>query len=833
MKKTVTLLVPAALLLLGSCASEQGPAVGQGEGLIALHVAADGNVTDAVPLTRASQATFVPEASDLALKLTKSDGSYSKSWDKVSDFPSDQPFSVGSYVMQASWGNPDDEGFEKPYYYGEEQITVEEGAAKEVNLTASLANCMVSISYTEAFRNYFTQYSSQLHSEGGDFITFLSDEERPAYLRPGNINLTLSITKANGVSANIQPAEFQAVARHHYHIILDVNNGATGEAELAVKFDDSVVSEDVTVDLSDDVLSAPEPVVIPAGFTPGETLTVQEFNSPSTPTVMTVTAPGGLRSVTLTIQSPALNSKGFPAEIDLLAANASQQALLQTLGVQTKGLWKNPDKMAVIDLTDVFKQIEGAGDHSFALVVKDKLGKVNLPVILEAKSTAAGLALKSAPSVAVNADRATITIESDAEDIASALQVETYNFGAWSEARILSAAPAASARHRAPGVNKDYNVTFAIPEDAADQQVRVKYHGQVKASGSIPKHGAILTLEGENYVFATKATFKVTCNPKVGASALKYFIGKGDGTYTPATVSVDATNSRVTFTNLTPGAIGGAGVKYYAVADENSAESALAVCSFTTEPREKLYNGDMELWTTAGSSGSNWSTAYCGEDANSVWGTNNPMTTSEGGNYAYVRISGTIGVTDAHGGTGMAARISTQGWGSGNTAIGNIGSAAVCHYIDAGLLHLGANRSVRPSGVTGVTGPLNTDDLNCGMPINSRPSKVTFWYKYSPKNSDDCGHALVQIFDKSGKLIVQDQMELTKADAYTKKELLLNYPAGAPQAGKIYVRFMSTDKPDALTKNSAWMNAPPFGGNWGKGEYSGSRLFIDDVEFNY
>ena len=44
---------------------------------------------------------------------------------------------------------------------------------------------------------------------------------------------------------------------------------------------------------------------------------------------------------------------------------------------------------------------------------------------------------------------------------------------------------------------------------------------------------------------------------------------------------------------------------------------------------------------------------------------------------------------------------------------------------------------------------------------------------------------------------------------------------------------MSTDKPDALTKNSAWMNAPPFGGNWGKGEYSGSRLFIDDVEFNY
>lgn len=824
MKKTVTLLASALLLLAGSCANEQTPSIGQGEGLIALHVSTDGNVTDAVPVSRASQATVVPDASDLTLKLTKSDGSYSKSWEKVSDFPADQPFSIGSYTMEAFWGNPDDEGFEKPYYYGSETVTVEEGATKDVSLTASLANCMVSVSYTDAFKNYFTQYSSQLHSEGGDFITFLSDETRPAYLRPGKINLTLSITKANGVSATIQPAEFTAVARHHYHIMLDVNNGATGEAELTVQFDDSVVSEDVTVDLSDDVLSAPEPVVIPSGFTPGQSIEIQEFSTPGIPLTMTLSATGGLRSVTLTTQSAALLAKGFPAEIDLLSASPSQQALLQTLGLKTKGLWKNPDKMAVVDFTDIFKNIQGGGDHSFALVVKDKLGKVNLPLILEARSVAAGLTLKNVPAVAINADRASIVIESDADNLASGLQIETYNYGAWGDARIISSAPAASSRRRAIGQSKDYLVTFEIPSDVADQQIRVKYHGDVKATASVPKHGAMLKLESQDYVFATHATFKVVCNPKVSVSALKYYVGTGNGEYAAATVNVDAANSRVTFSGLAPAKT------YYVVADETSSDGALPPCSFTTESALQIYNGDMESWSTSGESGSNWSISYCGADSNSVWGTNNPMTTSQGGNFAYVRVSGTIGVTDAHTGS-HAAQISTQGWGSGNSALGTMSSAL--KYIDAGLLHLGSNRSVRPSGYGDISGSLSTDDLSCGMPFASRPSELSFWYKYIAKNSADRGHALVQVIDAKGNVIASAGTELQPAGSYQQVKLPLNYAQGAAKAAKVYVRFMSTDKPEALTKNSDWITPPAFGGSLGKAQWYGSRLLIDDVVLAY
>lgn len=356
MKKTVTLFACSlALLGLGSCANEDNPALGQGEGAISLSLSTDGTVVDAVPATRASQATKVPDASELAITMTKSDGTYSKTWASVADFPAEQPLKIGSYKITATYGNETDEGFDAPYYYGETNVVVEEGKTTEASVRAQLGNSMVSISYTDEFKNYFAQYSSQVHSEGGDFITFVSDETRPAYVRPGKVNLTLSITKSNGVHADIQPAEFEALARHHYHITLDVNNGQTGEGVLKITFDDSVVGEDVDVDLSDDVLSAPAPVVNASGFTPGTAYETMELAAASEPLRMTASAAGGIKSVTLTTQSDPLLAKGFPAEIDLMAATPAQQALLQTLGLDVKGLWKNPDKLAVIDFTNVFK----------------------------------------------------------------------------------------------------------------------------------------------------------------------------------------------------------------------------------------------------------------------------------------------------------------------------------------------------------------------------------------------------------------------------------------------------------------------------------------------
>lgn len=829
MKKTVTLFAPCLLLLLGSCASEDGPVAGEGEGIIALHLRADGGVTDAVPATRASQATIVPEVSDLALSLTKADGSYSKEWASAAEFPADQPFGIGSYTMKASWGQPDDEGFEKPYYYGQTEVLVEEGKTTEASLTASLANTMVSISYTEAFRSYFAQYSGQVHSAGGDFITFLSDETRPAYVRPGKVTITLNITKQNGVSATIQPAEFEALARHHYHVTLDVNNGETGEAQLAVIFDDSVVSEDVTVDLSDDILSAPAPVVKAGGFTPGTTYEALELTPASTPLSMTLSAAGGLRSVTLTTQSAQLLAKGFPAEIDLMSANASQQALLRQLGLDVKGLWGVTDKMAIVNFTNVFSNIAGTGSHSFALVVKDKLGKVNEPLILEATTEAVTMNISAVSSAAINATEAVMNVTSNVPLDRSNITVEGYHFGTWAPLTISSAQPAAVSRHRAPAESKTYAIRFAVPADAADLPVRVKFKGTEKATSTVVKSGVGMQLESENNVFATYATFKVTHNPKTALSALTWEVSENGGEFVATTnVTLDAANDRVTIKGLK------AGTSYKVRATDGSAAGSINTASATTERALQIPNGNLDAATTTNGSESKWSNVVF-----EGWGTNNAMTTSQGGNFAYVRISGTIGTTDAV--SGNAALIRTVGWGSGNTAIGSSGTSGDCKYTDPGLLHLGATRTARPVGYGSddnksngsSAGPVSTDDLDCGIAFASRPSSLVFQYKYSPKNSADRGYAEISVIDALGRKIVTKTLLLQASSSWQTARLDLEYPIGALKASKLYVKFLSSYDMEYFKRTDANFSGPGFGGNLGKGTFMGSQLYIDEITLAY
>lgn len=820
MTKSLTIVASAALLVFAGCSNDDGPVLGRGEGALRLNLATDPGVIDAVPATRASQATVVPEAGDLSLEIVKEDGTFSKKWDHASDFPADQTFTIGSYTVTAAWGNPDDEGFEKPYYFGSQNVIVEEGKTSEVSLTASLANTMVSVSYTDAFRNFFSQYSTQLHSAGGDFITFLSDEARPAYLRPGKVTVTLSITKLNGVSATIQPAEFEALARHHYHLTLDVNSGANGEAQLAVIFDDSVVSEDVTVDLSDAVLNAPAPVVNAKGFTPGEPFETLELVPASTPLTMVASAAGGLRSLTLTTQSDALLAKGFPAELDLMAATPSQQALLATLGLDVKGLWNKPDKLAVVDFTKVFSNISGEGTHSFSLVAKDKLGKVNLPLTLTVNTRNVEMSITGTPAAKINATSVDMAVTTNVSDI-SDLTVETYSFGTWSPARILSTA--ANTRHRAVGAPGSYTIRFAIPADPDDLPVRLKFKGSVKGESTIVKEGAMLSLESENNVWATHATFKVEHSFHTSIEALNYYLAAGTGSYVKVSaVSFDTANDRVTISGLTPG------TKYSVKADEGEASAALTpAATITTERALQLPNAGMEDWCVT-ESGRNWELRYPGATAEAcVWGTNNPMTTSQGGDFGYTRISGTKPV---NGRTGQAACISTQGWGSGNSALSGVNGA--CKYLDPGLMHLGAARTLRPSGYSDRPGPLDTDDLNCGIAFNSRPSALTFWFKYEAKNAADYGQALVEVYNPAGQVIASGTYNLSKQDNFTQVSIPLNYAANAAKAARVYVRFLSTVVPDALTKNADWLNGPGWG-NLGRGEYSGSRLYIDDISFTY
>ncbi|MCM1320272.1 MAG: DUF4493 domain-containing protein [Muribaculaceae bacterium] len=794
-KQMLCLSASAMALLMSSCASDTPDGFDGGKGKIVMHVGVNGDVTDAIPATRSSQATIVPKATELNLKLAKGDGSYAESWGSTEEFPTDKEFPSGAYTLEAFYGAPEFEGFDSPYYYGVTDLNIEDGQVTEATVTASLANCMVSIDYTDAFRSFFSQYSAQTHAEGGDYISFMSDETRPAYVRTGKTTVTVSVTKQNGLAASIEAAEFVADARHHYHITLDVNDGQTGQGEIVVQFDDSIVTEDVTIDVSDQALLTPAPVITSTGFSFGSPVTIVE-GDPMEKALMTVNAAGGLSKVVLTTHSESLLSRGFPEEIDLMQATPTQQALLESFGLDVKGLYNKSDKMALIDFSKVTEYIEGAGSNTFTLVVKDKYSKVNEPVSLSVSAHDANLQITSLEAIRIDETQASMTVSCDAKTFVEKVGVQLKNNSLWSPMVIKSVTPLEGGK---------YKVTFNVPLDYRNFPLRLTMAGKTRAEGTLEKTGVILTPLSTGEIWATHATFKVAKNEAISLSDIAYYVNSGSA-YAQAAATANA-DGTVTLTGLKPGT-----KMSIKASDTGNETDSYKVCQITTESALQLPNASMESWYSV-KGGTNWSTWYAGENEDAVWGTNNLMTSSQGGDFAYCCPSATISSSDHTNGK-KSALIRTVGWGSGNSAAGSISNIK---YIDAGLLHLGPNITVREQVLD-----------ESGISFASRPSALTFDYKYTAKNSADFGQAVVKVYDTNGTLIAEGSKNLSAASSFSLVSIPLTYNVTNRKAAKIYVRFVSTVGNTFLNKND--LNLVSF---LSSATHTGSQLYIDNIQLTY
>ena len=193
------------------------------------------------------QATAVT-ASQLAIDLNSDDGRVSRHWDSLDLFPADEDFPTGAYTMEASYGAATDQGYDKPYYHGSARLNVKESETTPVSITATLANAMVSVTFTDNFRKFFQEYTPQLITAGDTRIAY--DREEPCYVTPGAVTLQLDVTKFTGSTATLTPKTFTAEPCHHYRLTVDVDAQA-GEGQPILKYDEMLATEDVIIDLSD------------------------------------------------------------------------------------------------------------------------------------------------------------------------------------------------------------------------------------------------------------------------------------------------------------------------------------------------------------------------------------------------------------------------------------------------------------------------------------------------------------------------------------------------------------------------------------------------------
>lgn len=792
----------SALTLVGCSSDSFAPS--DGTGTVELQLDVDRQVLTATP-SRASLPEIVEglTADDFTIRLVASDGR-SQQW-SYADF-SGEKIAAGTYTLEAFYGTEGEEGFEKPYFAGSTQVVVRSDESTHAAVTTSLKNAAVTVSYSDTFKSYMTAYSASIRTAGSaDGLDYPSSATDDLFVNAGEASLYVTFTTPQNQTATLKVVDFTAEAQHRYNISVDLNNGNMGDAVLTITFDDTAqVAEPIEIVLSEELLNAPAPAISATATT------VNIVEGDKGNGRFDLIAHGGLKSVKLISSGSALPA-GWPAEAELVGGCAA----IPSLGL--RGLGEAGSTAAVVDLADAISTL-GAGTATFTLEAVDAYGKVSEADVtpsITVNAEPADISINGQQVLAAGADRVTLSVDYNGSDINNVRFSYKARSGEWKDAEILSATPASRA-------TANYNVTLKVEATYSNVEVKARA-GAAEAAFTAERQTPDFTaVAPENDVFARHAVVRLSSiNDEVAAdlaSSARWAVSTDNGnSWTNVSATVSGTGARLE--GLTPGTA----YRVRATVSDKQATAAL-----TTEAALQIPNSDMETWyTKAGQS--NWSVFYAGaSESDAVWGTNNPMTTSQGDNKVNQRISGTLETSDAASGS-KAALLQTAGWGSGNTTVLTMfgANASKIKYIDPGLLHLGSNRSSR-NGNSEQAGIISTDDLDCGISFASRPSSLTFKYKYLNKNSEDKGYAEIWVKDASGNILASGNLLLEPASSYQDKTIQLNYKAGAAKGAKLYIKFLSTYDKKFLVKSLDNISFPSTGS-----KLIGSQLYIDDITLNY
>ncbi len=857
-------LCGATVLLLVSCANEENQ-VDSGYGSINVKVSADYQV---VPVTRSTTEiteTTNPDVSEFALKLVSADGSFSRAWDSLADFDPAEKIPVGTYTMSAYYGNLEEEGFDKPYYLGQSDVAVRYRENTPVEILCTLANVKVTVEYSDAFKKYFADYATTIHAAEGDYIKFEKEETRAAYVKPGKITIQTYLKKQNGIESTFEPAAIEnAQPRQHYRIKLDIADNAAGEAQLSISFDETTETQPIAIDISDEVMVAPAPSFLPAGFEPGTPLEVKENSYPDNRQVnISLTAKAGIASCTLTTSSASLESEGWPREIDLVNLSSENRALLSRLGLKLKGFTEMGSKMGFIDFAEVFAHLhttDGSDQHTFTLSAKDMYGKVSeSPIALSVKSIPITFALQTPDPVFVGSKTATIPVEFDGAYID---QVKFSYLNA-EGAKVNSTSTVVS--------NEGNLYQIKISIEATDQPVVVEgsYANGAKTSTiSIPVKTPAFTITAEEYdIWARRATVKLTAEDSQYQEAVdRYAVLFANSTGQWETVASTLSQGRRVITGLNPD------TRYQLRGSCNSGQDNVNYSgdlTLRTESAAAVPNGDFEEIAQTisvtdmnqGGKYSVWPVNYQNTCSFTIqeptgWASVNAKTCnlSAANQNSWFVIPSTYNTTltwNAYRSFGMstvtpdlyrdltaqsgsnAMVVRNVAWDENGTTPGISGGAFNTTYYNTNVPNI-ANRSAGKLFLGSYSYSGGSETYTEGVSFASRPSALKGWYKYANDGNDPTETGVVTVTLLNGqKVMATGTARLSAAADYTEFSVPVTYSVTNQKATTLRIMITSSNHASYnQSEESAAIKTSVSNGQY-ESASRGATLTVDNLTFTY
>lgn len=306
-----------------------------------------------------------------------------------------------------------------------------------------------------------------------------------------------------------------------------------------------------------------------------------------------------------------------------------------------------------------------------------------------------------------------------------------------------------------------------------------------------------------------------------------------------ALVSTTGNVSRFEISGLEPG------TSYIFRANYNNGLYYTNTVAVLTEAAQQLANGDMESW-----SNEKWSSYGAGtiyhyypgvSSSDKGWSTRNTQTmegihsnlaSTSDEVVAYRWNSCTIPTGDAV--SGNAAEIRTMAFCTVKVTGTNVGSGIFWATKDVESLVSKNNKVYAGYLYTGkddVTSQNPVPDSK-GIAHQSRPSSVTFSYKYAPFNGDKC-RVYAKVFDSNGSEIARTDEFVSgeKVDSYKEVTFGFTYSSTKSKAASIMVFFQSgTNETYSYVQ---FVDGSYDANPWSMDTFVGSVLKVDNVVLNY
>ncbi len=153
---------------------------------------------------------------------------------------------VGKYTVKASSAGFDGatSGFDKPYYAGSAEITIQKDTEVNQTVTCTLANVKVTVNFDQTFVDNFTSANVEVDDNADNAgispLTFtMGEATQSGYFPVTDLKAVVTAVNKNNVS-NTQTDVIENVkARDHYILNYKVDDGK-GDGSVSIKFDNAL-----------------------------------------------------------------------------------------------------------------------------------------------------------------------------------------------------------------------------------------------------------------------------------------------------------------------------------------------------------------------------------------------------------------------------------------------------------------------------------------------------------------------------------------------------------------------------------------------------------------